>query len=74
MKIGYTIWSVGWLCLAVGIGMITWGVIVKEGFIIGRGIVFIVATPLWLKWGRDKIQKAVLRQLAECPDNRDVAK
>lgn len=62
MKIGYTIWSVGWLFLAVGIGWLIWAAIAREPVFIAESIVMIVVSPMWLKWGRDRIQKAVLKQ------------
>lgn len=67
MKLGYTIWIAGWVCLTVGVG----GLIVAilfEPILIAKFVVVIIVSPVWLKWGRDKIQKAVLRQLVDKQD------
>lgn len=65
MKTGYAIWSIGWLCLALGIGLLIWGLVIMEFFAIGRGVICIAVSPMWFKWGRQRIQKAVMEQLTE---------
>lgn len=59
--------------MAVGVG----GLIVAilfEPILIAKFIVVIIVSPVWLKWGRDKIQKAVLRQLVDKQNENLVGK
>lgn len=74
MKLGYTIWITGWVFLAVGIGWLVWAILAKETVFIAESIVMIVVSPVWLKWGRDKIQKAVLKQLEDEQNESPAAK
>ena len=61
MKLGYMIWSMGWVCIAVG-GMLI-GIGIAEGMWFGiiRGLLIIGVYLVWFRWGKGRIQKALMK-------------
>ena len=71
MKTGYLIWSMGWVCIGLGIAFIAMGVSDGEGlFLYGiiRGLVIIGVSAAWFKWGKSRIQKEVIKRLQDGND------
>ena len=65
MKQGYALWSIGWVCVGVGIALIVLGVISKTAFGIVKGLIVLAIAPAWFRWGKLGIQKAIVAQQQE---------
>jgi len=61
MKLGYLIWSMGWVCIAVGGTLIGLGIAESVWFGIVRGLMLMGVSLAWFKWGRDRIQKVLMK-------------
>ena len=62
MKVGYIIWSMGWVCIALGLALIVLGIVEGMWFGIVRGLMVMGVSLIWFKWGSGRIQGAVLKQ------------
>ena len=57
MKLGYTMWIVGWLCLVGGIVAIILGIVQGQWFGVGRGLLFVGVSSWYLKKGADRVAR-----------------
>ena len=58
MKLGYTMWIIGWLCLVGGIVMVILGIVQGHAWGIGRGLLFVGVSAWWLKKGAGRVARA----------------